>query len=282
MSYSAREQSAQDGRPVYLYKFVQGVQQWLYTNAPVTIVFAGESYAPSSVGHSEVKQSNELAKDSISLTFPLDDPFASQFLGYAPDLVTSVTLLRGHIGDGEFVTYWKGRVASSKATGAQVRLECESIFTSLRRPGLRARYQRTCRHALYGRGCTLDPEVFAVTGRVSSMTSTTLTVPEAGTYPDGHFTGGMVRAPDNSLRLVSNHVGQILTLSRPSASLSASFALSGYGYGYGLFYGQLTVLLYPGCDRLKSTCKDKFNNLDNYGGFPYIPLKNPFGGSSIV
>lgn len=282
MSYTARESSAQDGRPVFLYKFVQGAQQWCYTNAPFVIAFAGDTYSPSAVGHSEVKQSNELAKDSISLVFPLDDAFASQFLGYAPDLVTSVTLLRGHVGDGEFIVYWKGRVASSKASGAQIRLECESIFTSLRRPGLRARYQRTCRHALYGRGCQLDPEVFVVEGRVTSMTSISLVVPEAGGYADGYFTGGMVRAADDSLRLISNHVGTVITLSRPSEALAASFGLSGYGYGYGLFYGQLTVKLYPGCDRVKSTCVVKFDNLANYGGFPYIPTKNPFGGSSIV
>jgi hypothetical protein len=25
-----------------------------------------------------------------------------------------------------------------------------------------------------------------------------------------------------------------------------------------------------------STCQSRFDNLDNYGGFPFIPLKNPF------
>lgn len=282
MSYTARELSAQDGRPVFLYKFVQGSLQWCYTNAPFKVNFAGDTYSPSAVGHSEVKQSNELAKDSISLTFPLDDAFASQFLGYAPDQVTSVTLLRGHVADNEFIVYWKGRVASSKAFSAQIRLECESIFTSLRRPGLRARYQRTCRHALYGRGCQLDPEAFVIAGRVTSLTSTSLVVPEAASYADGYFTGGMVRASDDSLRLIASHAGANLVLSRPSDALISSLELSGYGYGYGFFYGQLTVKLYPGCDRSKTTCLSKFDNLANYGGFPYIPTKNPFGGSSIV
>ena len=282
MSYSALESSAQGGCPVFLYKFVQGTQQWCYTNAPFQVSFAGDTYSPSAVGHSEVKQSNELSKDSITLTFPLDDEFAGQFLGYAPDLVTSVTLLRGHVGDGEFIAYWKGRVASSKASGAQVRLECESIFTSLRRPGLRARYQRTCRHALYARGCTLDPEAFAVPGRLTAMSSVSIVVPEAASYANGYFTGGMVRAPDGSLRLVSNHVGASLTLSRPASTLARDFAASGYGYNYGNFYGGLAVTLYPGCDRMRATCRDKFNNLPNYGGFPFIPVKTPFGGSSIV
>lgn len=282
MTYSSRESSVQDGRPLFLYKFVQGTQQWSYTSASVPVEFAGEVYQPVPISHSEVKQSNELSKDGISLSFPIDNSFASQFLGYAPDLVTSVTLLRGHAGDGEFIVYWKGRVASSKASGLQIKLECESIFTSLRRPGLRARYQRTCRHALYGRGCSLDPESFVVEAGVLSMTSISLQVPAAASYPDGYFTGGMARASDGSLRLVANHAGSLIVLSRPASALASDFALSGYGYGYGLFYGQLTVKLYPGCDRSKSTCQGKFGNIANYGGFPYIPTKNPFGGSSIV
>jgi len=27
----------------------------------------------------------------------------------------------------------------------------------------------------------------------------------------------------------------------------------------------------PGCDKLKQTCIDKFDNLVNHGGFPFIP-----------
>jgi len=42
------------------------------------------------------------------------------------------------------------------------------------------------------------------------------------------------------------------------------------------------VKIYPGCDRVRATCESKFDNLDNFGGFPWIPTKNPFGGSSIV
>jgi hypothetical protein len=32
-----------------------------------------------------------------------------------------------------------------------------------------------------------------------------------------------------------------------------------------------TYELYPGCDKKPETCKDKFNNLANFKGFPYIP-----------
>ena len=36
------------------------------------------------------------------------------------------------------------------------------------------------------------------------------------------------------------------------------------------------VSLYAGCDKGLNTCKDKFANFNRYGGFPFIPIKNPF------
>jgi uncharacterized phage protein (TIGR02218 family) len=282
MTYAALDVSAQDGRPVFLYKFVQGVTEWHFTNIAFNVVFAGDTYIPAPISHSEINQTNELSKDSIKITMPRDNAFAAQFLGFAPDVVTSVTVLRGHLDDGEFVTYWKGRVASAKVVKAQINIECESIFTSMRRPGLRAKYLRTCRHAHYSRGCLLDPETFAEVGTITAITGLSLTITEASGFADGYFTGGMIRASDTSLRLISNHVGSTITISRPADNITAGFALNGYGNVYGQFYGGASIKLYPGCDHTKAICISKFNNLENFGGMPYIPLKNPFGGSSIV
>lgn len=283
MTYNAREVSIQDGEPILLYLFVQGDLEWRYASTPVDITALGNTWKASAIANAGVGQSGSISKDSVSLRFPRNDEFARQFLGYAPDLVTSVTIYRGHLGDGEFVVYWRGRVSGSKATGATIAIDCESVFTSLRRPGLRARYQKTCRHALYGRGCSLDPEAFAVSSIVSAVNATAVSVPAAALEADGWYLGGMLRAEDGSLRLVTGHAGQQLTLSRPIEFLTESVPAAGYGLSYGRFYGgSVLVKLYPGCDRVMATCDAKFSNLDNYGGFPFIPSKNPFSGSSIV
>ena len=41
------------------------------------------------------------------------------------------------------------------------------------------------------------------------------------------------------------------------------------------------VIAYAGCDKLNSTCHTKFNNIVNFGGFPFIPSDNPFTGTII-
>ena len=42
------------------------------------------------------------------------------------------------------------------------------------------------------------------------------------------------------------------------------------------------VEIAPGCDLRRETCATRFDNLPNFGGFPDIPGRNPFGGSSLI
>ena len=138
---------------------------------------------------------------------------------------------------------------------------------------MRAHFQRSCRHALYGRGCTLDFADFATAATVNAITGTVLSIPEAAALGDGYLTGGMVQAGDGTLSYVIDHTGTNVTLQRLSYALLTQFQDEGAG---------TAITVYPGCDHSRSTCNTKFANLLNYGGFDWIPDKNPMGGSSIA
>lgn len=269
MSYSAYENSLETGTPIELYEFVQGIQRWNYVSSANQIVWLGQIFTPSPVKRDSVKQTTDTFKDSIKLVFPRDDAFASQYLAFAPEDVTTVTIYRGHYGDpdNQFIVYWKGRVVGAKTSGNQIEVQCESVFTSIKRPGLRARFEYGCRRTLYLKGCNVNRELYKHEGAVLSIAGgLVVTVAGAALQPDGYYTGGMIVAPDGSSRFLTAHTGDTVTMARPMASL----------------VGGQSVAIYPGCDHLKETCKNKFNNLNNFGGFPWIPSKNPYGGSSIA
>ena len=80
-------------------------------------------------------------------------------------------------------------------------------------------------------------------------------------------------AADGSLGYITGHTGTQITIQRMPYSLITQFEDEGAG---------TAISLYPGCDHTRETCKAKFDNLLNYGGFDWIPAKNPMGGSSIV
>lgn len=264
-------------RPAELYRFVQGTTVWTYTSADAPIDYNGETYTAVPIGRGELEQSGEIARAGLSVSVARDNPVGAQFLAYAPDALTTLTVYRQE--GATTAVLWKGRVMAAKANGSEIELTCESVFTSLRRQGLRARYQRPCRHALYGRGCRLNQASFADAGLLlSAVAGVTLTVPDADAQPDGWYFGGMAESPGGVLRFVVGHTGATITLAQPIEGLVSV----GYGESYGTHYGGEVITLYPGCDRTRETCEIKFNNLVNYGGWPFMPTRNPFDSNSIV
>ncbi len=281
MSYDAVEASPHDGRPILLFEFVQNATTWRYTSRGEDVSALAASWSAVPIEMSEIEQGSEMSKNNLKLSFPRDHAFAAQFVGAPQEFPTSVTLRRGHEGDGNYAVYWKGRIMAASLDGPKAVIDCEPIFTSLRRPGLRAKFQKACRHCHYQRGCWLNKDDFAEQAAVLSLSGLSLTVQTS--QPDGWFTGGMVKASDGSMRFVMAHAGQALTLLSVFDTLAAQVA-EGFGYGqnYGNYYGGIAVTLYPGCDHTIEVCDTKFNNKPNYGGWKWIPVKNPFGGSSIV
>ena len=253
---------------VELYKIITADVTYYWNSSDEDIDYLGDTYTPVAISRTNMAQTEEMSKNNLSLTVPYDNQLAILFLEDTTDLYPTMTIFQKQ--DSTVLTWWKGRIVNAKANDGSVALECESVFTSMRRPGLRAKYQRPCRHALYHRGCNLDKADFEVVATCTAASGVTLTVTEAGLLADGYYLGGMIRY-NGKYRFILNHVGTTLTISRPHQDLNSDIAL-----------GNVSVSIYPGCLRTRDVCNDKFNNLVNFGGFPWIPTNNPFRLSSIV
>lgn len=281
MTYTTIETSPAEGRPYFLYQFVEGGQVWRFTSRATDWVSPAGAIADETedlgwqaagIGHGRITQSPDAQRVTLELSFPLSHDFARRFLGPRGLDMTTLTIYRGHEQlPGETVAEWKGRVVEAVVAGQRIELRCESLFTTLRRAGVRAKYQRLCRHALYGRGCTLGIEAFFVSGTASSTDGFAVAVPEAALQPDGWYRGGVLRH-DGAITYGLEHSGATLVLARRITALEEAVASQ----------GSAAVEIAPGCDLRATTCRDKFSNLDNFGGFPDIPGRNPFGGGSIL
>ena len=272
-TYSNLETSAHGGRPVELFRFVHGGQVWTYSSGPETD-HAGEIYVAFPIGRDDMQQTRELGKSGLEVLVPRTCELSLLYLAGSPEHVVTLTVFRTHVGasDGP-VVYWKGRIVSVDwPDPATAKLVCESVFTSLKRPGLRARYQRMCRHALYMPGCGVDKSAYAVSGTISAINAarTEITIPEAAAHPPDYFMGGFLSTADGTMRFISAHVGPSVTLANPAPVLVDLVGVSG------------GATIYPGCSRNRETCHERFNNILNFGGWPWIPLRNPFDGRSIV
>ena len=75
----------------------------------------------------------------------------------------------------------------------------------------------------------------------------------------GGLAGGWLQTPDGARHMIISDTGSGVELLYPVAIEPGT-----------------EVLLTVGCDHSTATCAGRFGNLDNYGGFPAIPSKNPF------
>lgn len=269
MSYDILDQSSQDGNPVYKFLFINNSVEYRFTSASYFISDSNGTWTPAPIQASSVQQTNEIAKNGVKITLPRTNTVAQLFLGKTPEEATSLTIYREHTEDDQRV-YWRGRVASSETSGDSVTLSCEDIFTSMNRTGNRARYQKGCRHALYSQQCGVVDSSYetAVTLTASSGFSVTVSGAKDSNgdiVEAGYFVGGVIELADGSRRYILEQSGETLTLLSPFNDLTIG--------------GGLSAVMYPGCKHSVSDCLNKFDNLNNYGGFPYIPGKNPFASS---
>jgi uncharacterized phage protein (TIGR02218 family) len=271
MSYESIETSRDDARPVELYEFRYSGQIFYYTSGAEPIERDGRSYTPEPISRSEVVSSTEAAAQELSITAPATLAVADLFRVAPPSEVVSVTIYRHHRSDpaSEFAVYWQGRVLGAEWAGNEVTLSAESVQSSLSRLGLRRRYGAVCPHELYGPACRALRSHLLQTGVVSSISGSqiaTTVVNEAGWFAGGYIEWDIPNSPQSESRAVvsSTAEGVLLLSSFPR-----------------LLKPGLAIRAYPGCDHTLVACKTKFDNLDNFGGFPYFPQKNPFGSNPL-
>ena len=270
MSYDSIDQSVQDADPVLLFQFVRGATTWRYCALPVDFAARGQTWLSEVIGLAgNIKNGSDISKNDLGVTLPSTNAMAAAFLAYAPDAVTTLTIFRTLYSNPTLGgAVWKGRVLHTPTAIATVTLNCESIFSSMRRMGLRQVYTRKCRHMLFKAGCNLNAADYALTVTVSNVVANVVTLSTSGL---AQYLGGNIKAPDGTLRKIIEQAGSVLTLMRPVQSLIQQFAAHPGGF---------TATLYPGCDKSTATCRATFGNIGNHGGFAGMNGINPMDWST--
>lgn len=261
MTYQALEIGAV-GSPIELFTFHRGTSCWLYTSSDATQVFQARSYQPVTISRGAFERNDEAGSSSVEVRVDRTLKVVSQFLdGSTPEPV-GVTIHRKHRTDSEFIVLFKGIVANAELVGEEVSLRCVSPLSADEKSIPRQLIMRTCPHVLYGPRCLLDPTDYAVAGTVSSINGNIVSVSGiTSAWGNDYFTAGMLVHDSTGYRAFVQYyryfgIAQFTLLQPPPFSSGA-------------------VTAYAGCDRKHSTCRDKFSNIPNFGGFPLHPERNP-------
>jgi hypothetical protein len=253
---------------VELYAFNSASGQFLLTPHEFDVDLDGNLYASLSLERNELALGAEAAKSALELTLPPDCDLVRHLLATSlTGETTSITLRIGRRESGDSSgsdywwlsgTRWMGRVLGVEIAEDAARIRCESAQVSLKRIGLRRLYSRKCSHVLYSSAC--GAAQISASSSVASTDARNVEL-EGGVPPSvsGGLAGGWLQTPQGARHMIVTDFGSGVELLYPVAIESGS-----------------EVLLTVGCDHSTTTCASRFNNLDNYGGFPAIPSKNPF------
>lgn len=269
MTFSSQEKSIDDGQPLELFRFVMRPKVWRYSNHTEDVSVGPDVYLPNTISRTTITQTEEINKADLTITVPRYFGPADRFRVVPPSEPMVVTVSRMHFGTEEPLVAWQGRVMSVGWSGAKAEMVCQPIFSSLLRPGMRRYYSYVCGHSLYGPKCRVIANAHVQTALVTSVVHSKVGAGEFGAHADGHFTGGYIQYTTAEgiveQRLIVSHVGTLITLAVPPVDLR----------------GAMRIQAFPGCAHTTDICASKFDNLNNYGGFPYIPTGTPFAGKTI-
>lgn len=157
------------------------------------------------------------------------------------------------------ITLFIGRTSViDPAGGTKISMAVKSELVVLDTQMPRNKFQTGCKNTLFDDGCTLDKDAAAVAGNLTVGSTRQLlnwADADAGVFDLGTIT--FETGPNVGVsRTVRVSTGSQLVLVFPLDFVPGATD---------------QFKAYPGCDLTASTCLNKFANLDNFRGFPYVP-----------
>ena len=266
--YDTYETSVENSRPIELFTLVLGATTWRYTNSPDDITIGANTWTATPISRSEINDKREELEQTVSVELPTSLPLPQLYITSVPGITATLEVQRTQDldtvpGPREIITIFKGRIESVSFTkdGAVATLLVRAFTAAFSKELPRQRYSNVCNHALYDSRCGVVKATYAHSGTVDAISGRTIDVNGASGEADGYYRGGYVETSGGlDRRLILEHVGDTLTLPLAFADVVVTD----------------TVTIYPGCGHSVTDCRQKFSNILNFGGFPYVPTKNPF------
>ena len=272
MSFFPFELSRAKGRKATLFLFTYGESgsHFAYTDHEQSITVGGKTYTPAAIKRNKIVMKASGDRQNLEVRMALGLPLAELFRIFPPASVVNLVVREGHLNDADadFKTVWHGRVTGQSRESPELVLTCEPMRTALRRFGLRRYYQYSCPHMLFSTSCGASEAAATVSATVAEITGNTVRLVAGWTTTHGRYSSGMMKWVNSE---GDTEVRTIIRMATNGVVLGA--------LPRDLAVGD-TVSMVRGCSRTMEGC-NQHSNIQNFGGCPFIPKKNPIGKTSL-
>ena len=246
------------------------------TDAEENVTHSTGTYEARKFTRSEIIKSGEISDNETTLTFSKLDEFAKSRMLKTKEPRYWVEIRQSA---ADMNPFWRGKMTLVRPTRNTISITFAALLGALRIYGLPVNYQRTCRHSLYDGLCKVDRAALDSMNRplysravhvlqidrASQIVEVSDARPSAQRssedWPLTHLQFGTIEQGGNIYR-ISAVSGSMLYLSHTVGLKKRDTTATPPETG------EATV--YRGCDKEFPTCRDRFDNLNNFGGFPYL------------
>lgn len=285
------------GKPIEVYHFSRGTDVWAHTSWPQAVQRGTYVYEPSPITRSSIEVNEEARSNEVTLTVPHDHAIAEEFKRKAPGVKMALIIYRRQEDDtaDQWDAIFTGEVVSSSVAEGSAELRCAPMQQVVERRLLNVIGQPLCNNRLFDERCQVSRAAWTWEFVVLDF-SDPFAFPPLGLLPFSAAIGAFIKLEAAALVEFADD------LSGPNAMNPAHWLMGGVaqfedqkqsinlhvedgiwllGQFDGIEIGD-TLTLYAGCDKIVRTCHEKFDNLPRFLGFPYMPIKNPFGDEGIA
>lgn len=266
MSYAAKDKSVSSGRPIECYAFVASHKTWRFTSYHEPITVAGSLYSPLPITRTAIETGSVVdTLATMDFNIPSDHELAKTFCFTISPKELIVTVRRVHEGDDYSTDYkveWIGDLIGCSAAGHWSTIKTASLLQTKLNGNLSSvYYQKVCNHILFDERCKVVRADFTETAIVVKVQNQIITVDNM-VFPNNDLVGGeMVNTRTGETQGIITNGTNILRI--------------GYPF-FDIVVGDVVELV-QGCDHTRlGHCKNRYNNVANYGGFDFVPEVNPF------
>lgn len=264
--FAKDEASIEDSQPREGIEFILPGSVWRISTSSRDETFNGARFPAMPGARGDIKViplgGDQTNSDSTEIHIPMTHYVAQRWMaGLVPPRRVTVNVWRKQLNLGAEETVWGGEVVSMSPDGEIAKFIVPSRLARAMARGLPTLTAgRSCPHVLGDASCTIDTELLKIAAVVVSKDGRNVKVSTMGGKPNGWAEGGRLRhvASLESMTVFSQ-VGTIIEMQLPIWELNVGDA----------------VEILPGCGKLVSICRDKFDNVVNFGNPPLLPLVNP-------
>lgn len=251
-----------------LYEIKNSIgNEYYYCSSNFDIIYNNKTYIAKAINRFSIEQDN-FKKDTLTLN-------ASMFLNPFPEFfnLTTKDLYTIKIINSKFKIIFFGTITSVEfeVDNDIATITCSNITKLLEASIPKKRFTNSCNNDLYDNDCRLNRELYKTILDNTKFTivdsrTITLEIDNQNQNQNSFFSNGII--------IINNQRNMIMKDTYDSNTNKHTFKL---------FYNIidktediLEIKFYQGCDKSYNTCKSKFNNNENFNGFPSIPNENLF------